>query len=402
MALIPVTEAKEKILKGARPLAREDVPLHHCAGRVLAADIKARRNQPPFPASAMDGYAVRFADVGTAPIRLKVIGMAPAGHGFRGTVKAGEAVRIFTGAPVPKGADTVVIQENADASGGQVNINVPAQRLGQHIRRQGLDFAKGQSLLRRGTLLGAREIGLAAAMNWPRLPVTRRPKVAIFTTGDELVRPGQSPRPDQIVSSNSFALSAFVRRFGAEPVDLGIIPDRINAICRAIRKARSADILLTTGGASVGDHDLVQAALKAEGIGLDFWKIALRPGKPLMFARDGKRRIMGLPGNPVSALVCARIFLKPLIFALLGQSGDADDTVKARLGAPLPANDLRQDYLRAQITREADGSYRATSFPLQDSSMQRALTEAQGLIIRPPHAPQAHEGDLVDVILLDF
>jgi molybdopterin molybdotransferase len=402
MALIPVAEAKDKILKGAKVLPREDVDLHQCAGRVLAADIKARRNQPPFQASAMDGYAVRFADVGTAPARLEVIGMAPAGHGFRGTVKAGEAVRIFTGAPVPKGADTVIIQENAEASRAQVNINVPAQRLGQHIRRQGLDFAKGQSLLRRGTLLGAREIGLAAAMNWPKLPVVRRPKVAIFTTGDELVPPGQTPRPDQIVSSNSFALSAFVRRFGGEPLDLGIIPDKINAISRAIRKAEGADVLLTTGGASVGDHDLVQASLKAEGIGLDFWKIALRPGKPLMFARDGKRRILGLPGNPVSALVCARIFLKPLIFALLGLPPDNDDTVKARLGVALPANDLRQDYLRAKVVRDADGSYRATPFALQDSSMQRALSEAQGLIIRAPHAPEAREGELVDLILLDF
>jgi len=402
MALIPVAEAKEKILRGARPLPREEVSLHDCAGRVLAADIKARRNQPPFPASAMDGYAVRFADVEAAPARLKIIGMAPAGHGFPGTVKAGEAVRIFTGAPVPKGADTVIIQENTEAAGAELNINVPAQRLGQHIRRQGLDFAKGQSLLRQGTLLGAREIGLAAAMNWPNLPVIRRPKVAIFTTGDELVPPGQTPRADQIVSSNSFALSAFVRRFGGEALDLGIVPDKINAISRAIRKARGADVLLTTGGASVGDHDLVQAALKAEGIGLDFWKIALRPGKPLMFARDGKRRILGLPGNPVSALVCARIFLKPLIFALLGLPSDSNDTIKARLGVALPANDLRQDYLRAQVVRDADGSYRATPFPTQDSSMQRALTEAQGLIVRPPHAPEAREGDLADVILLDF
>ncbi len=402
MALMPVGEARERILKGVRPLAREEIPLHQCAGRVLAADIKARRNQPPFPASAMDGYAVRFADVGTASVRLRVIGMAPAGHGFAGTLKAGQAVRIFTGAPIPKGADTVIIQENAGAADGHVEIKVPAARLGQHIRRQGLDFTKGQSLLRRGTLLGAREVGLAAAMNWPALPVIRRPKVAIFATGDELVRPGRTPKPDQIVSSNSFALAAFVRRYGGDAIDLGIIPDKINAISRAIRKADKADVLLTTGGASVGDHDLVQAALKAEGIGLDFWKIALRPGKPLMFARDGNRRILGLPGNPVSALVCARIFLKPLIFALLGLPADANDTVNARLGVSLPANDLRQDYLRASVVRDADGTYRAAPLPIQDSSMQRALTDAQGLIIRPPNAPAAREGDMVDVILLDF
>jgi molybdopterin molybdotransferase len=401
MALIPVEEAKARILKGAKALPRENVALHQCAGRVLAADIKARRDQPPFPASAMDGYAVRFSDVERAPVKLKVIGTAPAGHGFRGTVGPGQAVRIFTGAPVPKGAETVIIQENAEAGDGQVTVNVAAQRLAQHVRRQGLDFAKGQSLLSQGTLLGAREIGLAAAMNWPTLPVVRRPRVAIFTTGDELVPPGRTPRPDQIVSSNSFALAAFVRRYGGEPLDLGILPDRLNAISRAIRKASGADILLTTGGASVGDHDLVQAALKEAGIKLDFWKIALRPGKPLMFARDGSRRILGLPGNPVSALVCARIFLKPLIFALLGLPA-GNDVVKARLGTPLPANDLRQDYLRAQVNQGADGTYTATPFKVQDSSMQRALTEAHGLIIRAPHAPEAREGDPVDLILMDF
>jgi molybdopterin molybdotransferase len=401
MALMPVEEAKARILKGARALPRETVALHQCAGRVLAGDIKARRDQPPFPASAMDGYAVRFADVGRAPVTLEVIGTAPAGHGFRGTVRPGQAVRIFTGAPVPKGADTVVIQENTEVAGDHVSVNVAAQRSGQHVRRQGLDFAKGQSLLRQGSLLGAREIGLAAAMNWPALPVTRRPKVAIFTTGDELVPPGRTPKADQIVSSNSFALAAFVRRYGGEAVDLGILPDKLNAISRAISKASGADILLTTGGASVGDHDLVQAALKEAGIELDFWKIALRPGKPLMFARDGGRRILGLPGNPVSALVCARIFLKPLIFALLGLAAQ-NEVVLAELGSALPANDLRQDYLRAEVSRGADGRYRATPFKVQDSSMQRALTEAQGLIVRAPHAPEAREGDLVDLILMDF
>jgi molybdopterin molybdotransferase len=401
MALMPVVEAKDRILKDAKALPRENVPLHQCAGRVLAAGIKAKRDQPPFPASAMDGYAVRFADVQAVPVSLKVVGTAPAGHGFGGTVKAGQAVRIFTGAPVPKGADTVVIQENTEAADGQVAVTVAAQRAGQHIRRKGLDFAKGEELLRRGTLLGAREIGLAAAMNWPDLPVTKRPKVAIFTTGDELVSPGTMPRADQIVSSNSFALSAFVRRYGGEAVDLGIIPDNLKAISRAVRKASGAEVLLTTGGASVGDHDLVQAALKAEGIALDFWKIALRPGKPLMFARNGKQRILGLPGNPVSALVCARIFLKPLLSALLGLP-PADDVVKARLGSDLPANDQRQDYLRATVARGGDGSFEATPFKLQDSSMQRALTQAHGLIVRPPFAPAVRAGDLVDLLLLDF
>ena len=225
--------------------------------------------------------------------------------------------------------------------------------------------------------------------------------MAIFTTGDELVAPGAIPRADQIVSSNSFALSAFVRRYGGEAVDLGIVPDNLKAISRAVRKASGAEILLTTGGASVGDHDLVQAALKTEGITLDFWKIALRPGKPLMFARNGKQRILGLPGNPVSALVCARIFLKPLLSALLGLP-PVDDVVKARLGSDLPANDQRQDYLRATVARGGDGSFEATPFKLQDSSMQRALTQAHGLIVRPPFAPAVRAGDLVDLLLLDF
>jgi len=401
MALMPVGEAKDRILKGAKALSRETVRLHECAGRALAADIKARRDQPPFPASAMDGYAVRFADVTAVTARLAVIGAAPAGHGFAGTLKSGQAVRIFTGAPVPKGADTVVIQENTEAANDHVDITVAAKFEGQHIRRKGLDFARGQDVLRRGTLLGAREIGLAAAMNWPELPVTKRPRVAIFTTGDELVSPGNMPRADQIVSSNSFALAAFVRRYGGDAIDLGIVPDNIKAISRAVRKAAGADILLTTGGASVGDHDLVQAALKAEGIELDFWKIALRPGKPLMFARKGRQRILGLPGNPVSALVCARIFLKPLLSALLGLP-PTDDIVKARLGCDLPANDLRQDYLRARVARGSDGAYEATPLAVQDSSMQRALTEAQGLIVRPPFAPAASSGDLIDLLPLDF
>lgn len=401
MALMPVGEAKDRILRGAKALPRETVRLHDCAGRVLAADIKARRDQPPFPASAMDGYAVRFADVAAVPARLTLVGTAAAGHGFAGTVKPGQAVRIFTGAPVPKGADTVVIQENTEAANGHVGVTEAARFAGQHIRRKGLDFTRGQGLLRRGTLLGAREIGLAAAMNWPELPVTKRPRVAVFTTGDELVAPGNTPGTDQIVSSNSFALGAFVGHYGGDAIDLGIIPDNIKAISRAVRKAADADVLLTTGGASVGDHDLVQAALKAEGIELDFWKIALRPGKPLMFARQGRQRILGLPGNPVSALVCARIFLKPLLGALLGLP-PSDDIVKVRLGCDLPANGVRQDYLRARVTRGSDGSCEATPLPVQDSSMQRALTEAQGLIVRPPYAPAASSGDLVDLLPLDF
>ncbi|MGE4253452.1 MAG: gephyrin-like molybdotransferase Glp [Parvibaculaceae bacterium] len=400
MALLPVDEAKARILKGAKALPSEMVPLRQALGRVLAKNVTAKRDQPPFPASAMDGYAVRHADIATVPATLKVIGMAPAGHGFRGKVKPGEAVRIFTGAPMPKGADTVVIQENTEASGSGVTVQQTAPD-GANIRVAGVDFRRGEELLKAGTTVDARTLGLAAAMNCAELAVHRRPKVAIFATGDELVMPGKTPRADQIMSSNSFALSAFISRFGAEPVDLGIIPDRLPAIRRAIRKAEKADILLTTGGASVGDHDLVQQALAAEGIKLDFWKIALRPGKPLMYAKAGQRRILGLPGNPVSALVCSRIFLKPLLDLLLGRN-PAETLKMARLTDPLPANDQRQDYLRARLSEDEDGQLRVTPMPKQDSSLQRALREAGALIVRAPFEGPAAAGDSVSVLLLDF
>jgi molybdopterin molybdotransferase len=400
MALLPVDEARARILRGAKPLPSEMVPLHEALGRVLARNISARRDQPPFAASAMDGYAVRHKDVANVPADLAVIGMAPAGHGFKGKVKSGEAVRIFTGAPMPKGADTVVIQENTEADGTCVTINQVAKE-GANIRVRGVDFRRGEELLRAGTTVDARTLGLAAAMNCAALAVHRKPRVAIFATGDELVLPGKTPRADQIMSSNSFALAAFARRFGAEPIDLGIIPDRLPAIRRAIRRAEKADILLTTGGASVGDHDLVQQALAAEGIRLDFWKIALRPGKPLMYAKTGRQRILGLPGNPVSALVCARIFLKPLLDVLLGRN-PSEPLKTARLSAPLPANDQRQDYLRARVSEEQDGQLVVTPMPKQDSSLQRALREAGALIVRPPFAEAAAAGDPVSVLLLDF
>jgi molybdopterin molybdotransferase len=389
-----------RILKGAKPLPAEIVPLREAHGRVLARNVTARRDQPPFPASAMDGYAVRHEDIAGIPADLKVIGMAPAGHSFKGKVKPGEAVRIFTGAPMPRGADTVVIQENTTADGTRVTVNQAAKQ-GANIRIRGVDFRRGEELLKAGITVDARTLGLAAAMNCASLAVHRRPKVAIFATGDELVLPGKTPRADQIMSSNSFALAALVSRFGAEPVDLGIIPDRLPAIRRAIRRAEKADILLTTGGASVGDHDLVQQALAAERIKLDFWKIALRPGKPLMYAKTGQQRILGLPGNPVSALVCARVFLKPLLDVLLGRN--PSETLKtARLTAPLPANDLRQDYLRARVSEEQDGQLIVTPMPKQDSSLQRALREAGALIVRPPFAEAAAAGDPVSVLLLDF
>jgi molybdopterin molybdotransferase len=402
MVLVPVADALAQVLKGAKPLAGEDVPLTNAHGRILAEPLKAQRAQPPFPASAMDGYAVRAADVKRVPTTLNVVGEAPAGHGYGGRVHKGQAVRIFTGAPVPKGADTIVIQENTEpaAEKGFVTVLEGAAE-GSFVRPAGLDFRKGEALLPRFTRLGAREIGLAAAMNHDRVKVVKKPSVAILATGDELVEPGGNPRDDQIISSNSLALAAMIATFGGEPVDLGLVPDRMARIEDAIARAAGADILITIGGASVGDHDLVQDAMLAQGVKLGFWKIAMRPGKPLMFGRRGNQRVIGLPGNPVSSMVCTRLFIKPLIAALTGDN-QPDEPVKAVLGAAMKANDQRQDYVRATLARNDKGQLVATAFPKQDSSMQRVFREADSLIIRPPHAPAAKAGELADVLLLDF
>ncbi len=314
MALMPVEEARARILANVKPLAPENVPLAQALGRVLAKPLSAKRDQPPFNSSAMDGYAVRSEDNAT---ELTVIGTSAAGHAFKGKLKAGQAIRIFTGAPVPATADAVVIQENTTASGKTVTI-LQAARASQNIRPQGLDFRKGETLLPAAIRLNARDIGLAAAMNCDILSVRKKPVVAVIATGDELVLPGKKPRADQIVSSNSNALVAMAESFGAKVINGGIVRDDLKATERAILKMAKADIIVTTGGASVGDHDFIQQALKNTGVKIDFWKIALRPGKPFMYGRKGRQQVLGLPGNPVSALVCARLFLKPLLDCLQG------------------------------------------------------------------------------------
>jgi molybdopterin molybdotransferase len=400
MALLPVSEALSRILDGVKQLSSESVDLAKSCGRVLAVDVKAKRNQPPFPASAMDGYAVRHADLANLPATLKLIGTSAAGHGFKGTVVAGSAVRILTGAPVPKGADTVVIQENTERNGTVLKV-LETTALGKNIRRAGMDFAKGDLLVSKATKLSPRDIGLLAAGNTPIVRVYRRPHVVLFTTGDELVLPGERPRADQIVSSNSHAIAAMVQQFGAEVVNLGIVKDSLKATVAAVRKGLGADVLLTTGGASVGDHDYVQAAFRACGVNIGFWKIALRPGKPFMYGRKGRTHVMGLPGNPVSALVTARIFLKPLLDRFMGLSGETVDTL-AILDGSLPANDHRQDYMRATLSIAPDGRRSVKPFAAQDSSMQRTLQSSQALIIRPPNAANAENGDSVSVLLLDF
>jgi molybdopterin molybdotransferase len=400
MALLPVDDAKSRILAGVKPLATETVKLDRALGRVLARNIKATRDQPPFSASAMDGYAVRWEDIAQAPARLKVIGMAPAGHAFAGKLGKGEALRIFTGGPMPRGADTVVIQENTERDGAGVIIRqAPAK--GYSVRAKGLDFRNGETLLEAGMVLDVGKIGLAAAMNCADLPVRRRPRVALFTTGDELVKAGGKPRPDQIISSNGPALAAFVTRFGGVPHDLGIIPDKLAATVRAIAKAEASDVLVTTGGASVGDHDFIREALIAAGVKIDFWKIAMRPGKPVMFGKKGGLRVIGLPGNPVSALVCARLFVKPLLDRLLGRPPEPAPPL-ARLTIAMAQNDSRQDYVRSGLARDHTGVLLATPHGKQDSSMLRTLAASEGLVIRPPHAPSAPAGSLVPVLPIDF
>lgn len=397
MALMPVDEARARILSNVKPLAPENVPLAQALGRVLAKPLSAKRDQPPFNSSAMDGYAVSSEDTST---ELTVIGTSAAGHAFKGKLKAGQAIRIFTGAPVPASADTVIIQENTKTNGKAVIILQPA-RAGQNIRPLGLDFRKGEILLPAAIRLNARDVGLAAAMNCDILSVRKRPVVAVIATGDELVLPGKKPRPDQIVSSNSNALVAMAESFGAKVLNGGIVRDDLKATERAILKMAKADIIVTTGGASVGDHDFIQQALKNTGVKIDFWKIALRPGKPFMYGRKGKQHVLGLPGNPVSALVCARLFLKPLLDCLQGLPVE-EQAIMARLGIAMPANDSRQDYVRARLAISLDGSRKANPYGKQDSSMQRTFRDAHCLVIRPPNAPAAGIGDLVPILNLDF
>jgi molybdopterin molybdotransferase len=399
--LLSVADALAGVLAQARPLPRETVPLADALGRTLAADLAATRTQPPKAVSAMDGYAVRAADVATLPATLALIGQSAAGHGFDGTVKAGETVRIFTGAPLPDGADAILIQEDAEADGDRICAQAVATQ-GRHVRAAGLDFKQGERLLAAGTRLGPAELALAAAMNHPTLPVARRPRVAILATGDELVRPGMAPGPDQIVASNSFAVAGMVTAAGGTPLDLGIAGDSFEALQAAIAaaKAAGADVLVTLGGASVGDHDLVKPALAKEGMELGFWRIAMRPGKPLLHGRLGEMAILGLPGNPVSSIVCAILFLVPLLRALAGDpDAAADRSEPALLGAPLKANDQRQDYLRATLAPGA-GLPVATAFPAQDSSLLRVLARANCLIIRAPHAPPAAAGEPCRILRL--
>jgi molybdopterin molybdotransferase len=401
VALMPVADALAAILAGSDPLPEEMIALDAAYHRVLARDVAARRTQPPMAMSAMDGYAVRACDAADLSARLKVIGEVAAGRPFEKKVGQGEAVRIFTGGVIPDGADAVIIQEDTRADGDTISIT-EAAKTGRHIRQAGVDFCEGDVLLTKGSRLSDRDLSLAAAMNYPELPVRRRPKVAVLATGDELVMPGTTPGPGQIVYSNGYALRALAHAEGAETIDLGVAADTVAATTDGIRRAREsgADILITSGGASVGDHDLVKQSLEAEGVTMAFWRIAMRPGKPMMHGRLGAMRVIGLPGNPVSSYVCAFLFLVPLIRALSGRKHIHHVREKALLGRELAANDQREDYLRAQLTRRSDGEWIATPVNHQDSSLLGFLAAAQGLVIRPPLARAAAKDADVDILRL--
>lgn len=402
MSLLPVEDALARLLAAARPIAdTEQVSLHEANGRVLAADLTARLTQPPFDASAMDGYALRAADAAKVGSVLSVIGESAAGHGFAGEVGPGQAVRIFTGAPVPSGADSILLQEDAEKlDGGRIRTNFAVTK-GRHIRPRGQDFAEGDVALPAGISLDFSHLTLAAAMNHAELPVFRRPRVAILATGDELVAPGTAPGPSQIIGSNTFGIAALARDNGAEVIDLGIVADSRDLLLEAIERARSSgvDVLVTLGGASVGDHDLVQSTLVSAGMELDFWRIAMRPGKPLMVGRLGAMQVLGLPGNPVSSLVCGLLFMEPLL-CHLGHRQPPRRMALATLQNAMPANDKRQDYVRARLKNRDSELPLVESFGKQDSSMMRIFSQSDCLIVRPPHAVAAEAGETVPVMLL--
>jgi molybdopterin molybdotransferase len=399
--MISVEEALRRVLASAdTPLEEEKVALRAAYGRVLARDLQALRTQPPFPNSAMDGYALRSADTASAPATLKVVGESAAGRAFERAVGAGEAVRIFTGAPMPEGADTIVIQEDVSREGERIRLSAAAPA-GDNLRPAGMDFRTGDVLIPAGRRLTPRDVALAAAANHTALPVRRRARVAIVATGDELVAPGGTLGPSQIVASNNFAVAGLVEAYGGIAIDLGIAVDELNATKAAIAQAREAkaDVLVTLGGASVGDYDLVQEALVSSGMELGFWRIAMRPGKPLMHGSLGPMRVLGLPGNPTSSMVCSILFLRPLLRALHGEpEPGADPSQPARLAVDLPANGGRQDYMRASLSRSAEGVLIATPATAQDSSLVQTMARADGLVVRPPYAEPAKAGDLCLVI----
>jgi molybdopterin molybdotransferase len=398
--LLSVEEARSRIIEAIRPLGVLRIELGGALRRALAEDIVARRAHPPTAVAAMDGYAIRSSDALSLPAKLRKVGASKAGARFEGKVLAGNCVRIFTGATLPDGADTIALQEDARELGDDVEITrVPEP--GRHIRPAGINYSAGQLCLAKGRVLTARDIGVIASCGYGHVPVHRKPRVAILATGDELVDPGGSPGPDQIFGSNNAAIAAAIAAWGGEPIDLGIAPDRIEAIAGAMNGAIGADLVVTTGGASVGEHDLVRKALATQGFTPGFWKVAIRPGKPVIFGAIAEMPVLGLSGNPVSALVSALMFLRPAVRAMLGLPAEQTIFEQAVLGAAMPNNQHREDYVRAHIERGPDSKLIAVPFPAQDSAMLLTLANADGLIRRRPRAPPAPKGTLIDVIVFD-
>lgn len=396
--VLSVAEARARILAPLRPTPAEIVALSDAWGRVTAAALTARLTMPPAAVSSMDGYALRAAD-GQLGAVLQVVGSAPAGHPYAGQAGPGQAVRLFTGSVVPPGADSVIIQEDVRAEADRITLGVAVQP-GQHIRPAGLDFSAGDELAPAGIRLGARTIGLAAAGNHAWAAVHRRPRIGILATGDEIGLPGDPIGPGGIVSSNAHALAGLVRAGGGEPMLLPIARDSLAALAGAVRHLSGLDMLVTTGGASVGEHDLVRDGLGPD-FALGFWRIAMRPGKPLLSGTLGGIPVLGLPGNPVSALVCAVLFLWPALARLSGLPGAALPLTPLPLGTDLPANDHREDYLRAALRPGPDGAELVMPFPRQDSSMMRTLAQADALVMRPPNASAIQAGALVSILRLD-
>lgn len=402
MALLAVADARQAILSKVSRLPEETVPLTKAHQRVSAARLPARRTQPPFSTTAMDGYAVRHADLSTDDT-LEVVGEAPAGHRYPHPLLPGQTVRIFTGAPLPEGADTILIQEDAEIRDNGSIRPLELPKLSAFVRPAGLDFKQGEVLIDAACTLRAADLALLASMNYADVPVVRKPRIGVLATGDELAMPGTDIGADQIVASNNFGVAARITELGGHPVDLGIAKDTEDDLLRALKKAENqkCDAIITLGGASVGTHDLVQQAFHSAGLSLSFWKIAMRPGKPLMFGTVGNMLFLGFPGNPVSSMVCGELFMAPLIRKWLGQPTDIRFK-QAVLGKALPANDQREDYLRAILQPASGSGQLQTVTPLdrQDSSMLANFARANCLIKRAPFASGDVPGAIVEVLML--
>ncbi len=398
--MISVEEALRRITEAFSPLASEWVALSNAHGRVLSEDLVATRDQPHQDISAMDGYAVRSADLEKGEAVLTLVGEAPAGGRFEGKMGQGQTVRIFTGGPVPAGADAIAIQENATVDGKRITLRGDVPK-GRFIRPAGMDVKKGTVTVRANTTLGARDLGLAAGLNRVWLRVRRRPRIALLATGDELVRPGEPLGPDRIVTTNSITLGAMIESWGGTAVDLGIIEDRTEAFTSIMPELNGVDLIVTLGGASVGERDLVRQALGQKGLTLDFWKIAMRPGKPLMFGDVGGTPLLGLPGNPVSSAVCAVLFVMAVIRSLQGLDPRPAEG-SAVLKCNLKENDERQDYLRATAAWGGDGRLEVTPAARQDSAMFATFADADCLIKRQPFAEKAMAGDVVTILPLSL